>query len=435
MAIAKRPSPNETLAVRVEKYFPSKEILEAYPSPDPLSIQRREIFEKTLPGANFSLVYSHLENRLLIVPTWHPLNTTPIPTHGGDYGSGVFEGHSLEPVVRNGELTGANLILHEARMRRLERSLASRDFSLPVPIEEFSQGVKDLVSIIGDSVLISRQGIPCRAYVRPEARPGMGGFGLGVRKEHLIDAGVVAWNWPYYFKDPERAYQGSGLVLAAFPEQRLAKIKGKHASNYGEAGVIGNRARRMEGVDEALYFGPYLVRPRTRRKEQINLDVGGQAHELLKFGVLADGPGEEIFAITSGGEIWYPPMDVNRLGGTTLDYLVKHIAPALIIPTDERPFSLFDVKTGLIRSLLFAGNAARLAPIGEIRMYKGISEEPLDTLKLEISPLARELVSRYEAEVTAQIAPSHSSLLTPVDICEGFKARRKLLDIYMPWFL
>lgn len=432
MAIPERVVESETLARTVEKYLPSKEILEAYPFPDPISLDRKAVFEDKHPGSKYSLVYFHREGKLVIVPTWHPINTTPIPTHGGDYASGAFEGHSLEPVVKDGEIVGANLILHEKRMARLKKSVEARDFSLPVSLSELSQGISDLASILGEDILRSPAGVPCRAYVRPEARPGAGGLGLGVKKDHQIDTSVLCWNWPSYFTDPERVYQGSGLVAIAFPEQRLEKITGKHASNYGAAGTIGNRARALGG-DEAIYFGPYLVRPVDRKMEDIQIHSKHDISELLRFGVLADGPGEEIFAITSSGEIWYPPMNVNKLGGTTLNYLIEHIAPNLNIVTRERPFNLLDIETGLIVSLLFAGNAARLAPIGEVRVFGGNSQEPWVTVHLTVSPIARRLMARYEAEVRAQIAPSHPSLLTPVDLSVGKQARKVLDKVYKKW--
>lgn len=435
VAIGERVVSSESLAQTIEKYLPKKETLEAYLYPDPVSLERKKIFEEKLPGAKYALVNSIVDKKLVLVPTWHPLNTTPIPTHGADYGSGAFEGGSAEPVVNeDGEIVGANIILHEPKMRRLFESAKARDFPLSVPLEDFSRGIIDLVSVQGFGALISAKGVPCRAYIRPEARPGIGSFGVGVKKGHLIDMACVSWNWPYYFKDPERVYKGSGLVVALTPEQRLPRITGKHASNYGEAGVVGNRARDVYGVDEALYLGPYLIEPIGRRRKYIdNQDPTLSTRDLLDFGVIADGPGEEVFAITDNGEIWYPPMDVNRLGGTTLSYLTDYMIPTMGKWSNEARFSLSDIKRGKIVCLLFVGNAAKIAPIGEIRVFDAKSTSPLETIKLEIPPLARELMERYEAEILGRIPPSHASLLTPVNLAEGLEARKVLDKVYSAW--
>lgn len=426
----------ETLAQRIEKYLPLKETLEAYPYPDPVSQERKKIYEEKLPSIKYALVHSIVDKKLVLVPAWHPLNTTPIPTHSGDYGSGAFEGSSVEPVVGEDEtIVGANLVLHEPRMQRLLKSVAARDFSLSVSISELSQGIKDLVAVQGIETLISSEGVPCHAYLRLEARPGLGSFGVGVKKGHLIDMAVISWSWPYYFKDPERVYKGSGLVVALTPEQRLNKITGKHASNYGEAGVVGNRAREQYGADEALYLGPYLMEPFSRRRRYVNSqDPTVPIKELLNFGVIADGPGEEVLAITREGEIWYAPMDVNRLGGTTLSYLTDYMIPSMGKWSNEARFCLNDIKLGKIISLLFVGNAVGIAPIGEIRVFDAKSTTPLETIKLEIPRLARELMERHKAEISGRIPPSHPSLLTPVNLTEGLEARKVLDKVYSAWF-
>ena len=427
-------TPKESLANRITAYLPQKEILAAYEKPDPQSLGRKKIYKKNFPGADYVTVYSTLDEKIVIVPAWHPLNTSSMNSHAGDYGTGIFEGESMEPVYEGQEITGANIILHGPRMERMGRSLKGRLFDLPISHSDFSQAIIDLSAVLGEGVLRDKDGRPTRAYIRPEARPGLGGLGVSLKDDHQIEAGTVMLNWPVYFSDPERVYRGSGLVVAALPEQRLFEIQGKHASNYGAAGRLGKTVKELGEIDEALYFAPYLFNSKTGEKTYINAKAGKEeAALLLESGALADGPGEEMFAITAEGDLFFLPMDVNRLGGTTLKYIVDHLAPKLKIATHERPFTLKDVREGRVISLGFAGNAARIAPIGEIKLFDG-GRQNVENLHLEIAEPLKMLVEEYEAEVSGKTLPSHPALLTPVDLKGGEKARQTLDGVYAGWF-
>src|ERR1041385_7233940 len=129
---------------------------------------------------------------------------------------------------------------------------------------------------------------------------------------------------------------------------------------------------------------------------------------------LADGPGEEILAVTKDGTLLIPPMDVNRLGGTTAAYVRDHLAPALGVATEERAFNLAQVRDGEIIGLFFAGNASRLAAIGEVRLHDAAGN-PLDKIVVGVPDEVRALIDQYEAEVRGMIPPSDNSLLVPVD--------------------
>ena len=149
--------------------------------------------------------------------------------------------------------------------------------------------------------------------------------------------------------------------------------------------------------------------------------------------VLADGPGEEVAAFTPRGDLWIPPMDVNRLGGTTLAYVERYLASKLGIRTFVRPFSLRNIMQREIETLIYLGNAARIAPIGEIKVFDS-ENNPLYLFRRKIGYAARKLVDGCEQEVSAQIEPAHPSLLTPVDLESGKKARGVLDGKYSGWF-
>lgn len=428
-------SRREGLIDRVWAYFPPKEILEEYKNPRYKNREVEAVAKKEFPGAKYALVNLSGTDRFVIVPVWHDLNFELEETPGKHYGQTIFEGMSVEPETDSlGNITGANLVLFEDRIKRFERSSLSQGLKIPFSVSSFSQAIKDLIAISGEDILRDKEGSPSRAYLRPALTRGKGRWGVTGSPDQENTASVFVWNWAHYLKDPERIYKGDGLVVAAFlDEQRLSKIHGKEAGNYSHAGVVGKRARNL-GADEALYFGPYLIRPVLKAIRYINFQEGERAQEKIrKYGVIADGPGEDVAAVTRSGRIIYPPLNVNRLSGTTLNYLVKYLAPGMGVETRENPFSLEDIRRGEIVSLMFTGNAARIAPIGQIRVYDS-GNKVLETLNLKISPIVRRIVGQYENEVRGVVAPSHNSLLTPINLEEGREARKILDEIYKGWF-
>jgi len=425
----------ETLPERVSQYIPSKERLQQYPSPTADHLASKEILRPDLSGASFVSTHNSADQQIYIIPPWHPLNFSPIiPHHGGDYGSGVFEGGSLEPVVEAGEIVGANLILHSIRMRRFQWSMNNRSFDIP-SLDRLDLAIRDLAAILAPNVLKTADGIPSRAYVRPSARPGSGALGIGLKPEHAIEHSAYITNWPSYFPDADRVYQGSGLVIAALPEQRSIPLTGKHASNYGEAGRVGNTARAL-GVDEALYFAPYLVSGDWENRNKgryMNFQEPGIYEEQFAKVALADGPGEGIIAISNDGKLIVPPLDVNQLPSTTMMYITNFLAPSLGFNVEEKAFCLKDIQEENIVSMAYVGNAARIAPVGEIKVHQGADDQScLQSLQLDVQPM-KPLVRKYEQEVRGEIEPSDPCLLTPVEFETGKQAAAILEETFADW--
>lgn len=431
---------SETVLDRVTSYLPPTEILLDYPGPKILDRERREQYQQSRPGCDYALVT--YKGNMVIVPAWHPLNLESQTNHGGQYGTGMFEGGSVEPVVgESGGIVDANAILFARRGNRMFNwSIPGRPGIHPqVSREIFDQAVLDYAAIIGTHALVSPDGVASRAYLRPSIVPGEGPLGIGI-KNQTINANGEVWNWPSYFPDANRVYRGKGLILAAGPNQRLQAIHGKHASNYGDAARVGNQARDV-GADEGLYFAPYPVNRDRSRGREVILDYhkdDPNLPDIMKKLAIADGPGEEIMAVTRDGKLWVPPMDVNRLGGTTAQYIVDHMAATVGLTAEERRFSLNDIATpenpdGRIIGLFFAGNASRIAPIGQIRLH-GFNGEAFGEYDLQIPEVVRRLVDQYEGEVKGLIPPSDLSLLTPIDLEAGQKAREILDEIYAAWF-
>ena len=133
----------------------------------------------------------------------------------------------------------------------------------------------------------------------------MEGYGISMRSDYKIDAAIITWAWPDYL-DPTM-YRDGGIA-GINGKQRLSKVTGKNASNYGEGPVDGQEMRNL-GNNELIYLAPYLI----NKDGFMYWADPGNVKLKMRDGVLADGPGEEVFAITKDGKkLIYPPMRVNR---------------------------------------------------------------------------------------------------------------------------
>lgn len=367
--------------------------------------------EKYLPGAKYASIYFHEEGRMILVPP--ELTIISQFGHAIDYASGVFEGGS---VVIN-ETTGQpNIILNQPRLERLfDRSLPSRNLQSSINPAEMAQAIHELITANGLDLFRHPDGQTpgyVRAYIRPSIQPAsLAGYGISRRPGYPVDVGIAVWAWPDYLP-PELAQNGG--VAAITGHQRLFPITGKHASNYGAASVEGTLARSL-GCDELIYLAPYLIDKSGHLYWQ---DPNCQGIKL-EDGVIADGPGEECLALTADQTtIVYPPMRVNRLGGTVLAYIIEHMAKSLGLVTQEKDITLRDLQNGKYAGLAMVGNAVKVTPMRELNLYSGNSLR--DVIELfpsgDVPEMLELLKQRWEGETRGLIQPSHESLLTPVNL-------------------
>jgi branched-subunit amino acid aminotransferase/4-amino-4-deoxychorismate lyase len=368
-------------------------------------------------------------DKMVICPPHSILNLAPNQQHRADYATGIWEGSSAEPILdKNNKIVDVNVILHRPRVARLTRSSRARGFNSPVSLEKFSQSILDIVAVHGFDMLFADDGTPTRAYIRPSMGTGVGPWGVSFKSDYFIESSALAFRWGSYFPDAARiAKEGAKAVITGV--QRMFPIMGKHASNYGAASMDGGIARSLQ-YDELIYLAPYGLK-------NGELDFGiRNFDELIRYGVFSDGPGEEIFAILKDGEtLIYPPMRVNRLGGTVLDYIVKHLAPALGLKVREQDITLEQIRKGEIVGLAFVGNAVKVSPIGKIDIVKPSAEtqsgEKIETLvDFGIHPVVAKIRDQFADELSGKKKPSHESLLTPIDLAWGKEFRERLDDFW-----
>lgn len=386
----------------------------------------KERCQRNFPGTSYAVFWHHRQRRMIAAPP-HLILSSPF-SHALDYGSGLFEGSSA---IMN-ERTGIpQIILLDPRNDRLfNRSLPARGYQSPVSRTEFRQAQLDFVAINGSDLfqnpdLTSPQKL-VRAYIRPTVHPaGLGGYGISLKKDQPIDAAVITWPWPDYLNP--KIYTEGG-VAAITGEQRLFKITGKHASNYGTASIEGSVARDL-GANELIYLAPYLINQNGYIFWANPEDQG----KKLFYGTLADGPGEEIVALTADMKtLVYPPMRVNRLGGTVLDYVRLFMAPKLKLETKEKDITLRDLGSNEYAAVGLIGNAVKIAPIRLIELYdKGCRLDAIELFeKGKIPEPLQKLMDRWDQETRGLIDPSHPSLATPVDVAKGQKLRKILDEIF-----
>src|SRR5437868_6148031 len=103
---------DHALATRINDYLPPSEVMEL--RPDVIDLRLRNEYHQSRPGDDFALVL--YEGRLVIVPSWHPLNQTPKTANASVYGTGAMETLICEPVLdKNGfsseqDIHAANII-------------------------------------------------------------------------------------------------------------------------------------------------------------------------------------------------------------------------------------------------------------------------------------------------------------------------------------
>ena len=165
---------SEGINQRIHGYLLSPENQKAYLFPDPLSKLRRAEFRTHFFGAKYVLAYSQLEERLVLVPPGHPINTTSLYAHSLIYGSAAFEGLRVRRDV-NGV---PNVILFKPRvLERLPWSLRGRDITLPIPLADYAQGILDMLAVQVDDILTGPNGEQGEAYLRPTVLIGVNGIG------------------------------------------------------------------------------------------------------------------------------------------------------------------------------------------------------------------------------------------------------------------
>ncbi len=245
--------------------------------------------------------------------------TTHVMAHALHYGSSVFEGIRCYETPH-----GPAIFRLSDHNRRLFASAKIYDMVIPYTVDELNAACREVIKRNGFS----------KAYLRPVAYRGLGGFGLSA--DTPIDVAVATW--------PMGAYLGEGVLEQGIDAcvsswQRFAPntipAGAKAGGNYLSGQLVAREARR-------LGFGEGIA--------------------LASTGLLSEGAGENLFLVFDG-TLHTTPVSAALLNGLTRNTIIQ-LARANGIEVVER--DLPREYLYLCDELFMCGTAAEITPIRSV---------------------------------------------------------------------
>lgn len=246
--------------------------------------------------------------------------TTHILSHALHYGTAVFEG--IRCYKTN---SGSAVFRLKEHMERFDRSAALIMMDLPYTIEELLDATSELIH---KNELKS-------CYVRPIAYRGYGSIGVNPRPAP-IDVAIAVWPWDAYL-GVEAMENGLKAGISSWRQRSINSTPGaiKSSASYLNSGLA-----HMEAIDHGY----------------------GEAILLNESGVVAEGSGENIFAVKKG-KLKTPPLSDGVLEGITRDSVIQ-LARYFDYEVEEASLARTDLYGA--DEVFFTGTAAEVTPIANI---------------------------------------------------------------------
>ncbi len=259
-----------------------------------------------------------------------------VGVHGLHYGSGVFEGIRCY----DGPKGPAVFRLGE-HMQRLHNSAHLLHMQIPFSVDELRAATNEL---------IGANGLP-ECYIRPIAFYGYGQLGVSARG-NPIETVIMSWPWGSYLG--EEALK-SGIRAKISSWQRVPPNVVPHVAKA--TGVYLNSMLAVTEANNAGYDEAILLTPE---------------------GTVADGSGENIFAVRDG-VIYTPDLATGILPGITRD-TISQIASDLGYSVVEKALIRSDLY--LADEVFMCGTAAEVTPLRSVDDYEiGVGEVTLQLQK------------------------------------------------------
>ena len=245
--------------------------------------------------------------------------TVHVMAHGLHYGSSVFEG------IRSYATPDGQAIFRLTdHLKRLYASAKIYDMYMPYDVPTLAQACRDVITANGLE----------KAYLRPIAYRGLGGFGLSA--DTPTDLAIAAWHMgPYLGPDVLEA----GIDACVSSWQRFAPntipAGAKAGGNYLSGQLVAREARR-------LGFGEGIA--------------------LASTGLLSEGAGENLFLVIDGA-LHTTPISAALLNGITRNSIIT-LAKANGIECVERDIPREYLY--LCDELFMCGTAAEITPIRSV---------------------------------------------------------------------
>lgn len=245
--------------------------------------------------------------------------TVHVMAHGLHYGSSVFEGIRSYPTPN-----GQAIFRLTDHLKRLYASARIYEMAMPYDLATLAQGCRDVITANGLE----------RAYLRPIAYRGLGGFGLSA--DTPTDVAIAAWHMGPYL-GPDVLETGIDACVSSW--QRFAPntipAGAKAGGNYLSGQLVAREARR-------LGFGEGIA--------------------LASTGLLSEGAGENLFLVIDGA-LHTTPVSAALLNGITRNSIIT-LAKANGIDVVER--DLPREYLYLCDELFMCGTAAEITPIRSV---------------------------------------------------------------------
>jgi branched-chain amino acid aminotransferase len=261
-----------------------------------------------------------------------------VGAHGLHYGSGVFEGIRCYETA-----SGPAVFRLTDHLKRFEASARLLDMQLPYTVDELRDASFELIGV---------NGLP-ECYLRPIAFYGYGELGVSAAS-NPVDTVIMSWPWGAYLgedglKNGIRAKISSWQRIGPNVIPHVAKATGVYLNSM-LAVTEANRA----GYDEAIL--------------------------LTAEGFVADGSGENVFAIKNG-VITTPPLSTSILPGITRDCVIQ-IAQDL--GYEVREANLIRSDLYLADEAFMTGTAAEVTPLRSV-----------DDSEIGVGPITLEIQRTY----------------------------------------
>jgi branched-chain amino acid aminotransferase len=250
-----------------------------------------------------------------------------ILTHALHYGTGIFEG------IRSYETdNGVSIYRLDDHVKRFFQSAKIYSMDLGYSEKEIKDAIIECVDVNDER----------DSYIRPLAFYANTKLGLHP-SEPKISISIITTKLDLYMgstTDGIRAKISPWRKIDSTALPSMAKGTGQYLSSY-----LSSHDAKQDGYNEAIL--------------------------LDKSGFVAEGPGENIFAV-KGDKIFTPSLEAPILAGITRDTVIRMMEEEN--PVIEKRIGLSELLTA--DEAFFAGTAAEITPISEISGYKLKSSLP-----------------------------------------------------------
>jgi branched-chain amino acid aminotransferase len=243
-----------------------------------------------------------------------------VMSHGLHYGFSIFEGIRCFRAAK-----GTAVFRLREHLERFRDSAKIYEMHLPYSVAELTTAVLDLGRAIGAP----------EAYIRPIAFTGYGEMGLDPTGSR-VQVAIGMWPWGAYLGESGVAH-GVRATVSSWTrvDSRSLPPQAKCAANYANS-ILAKLEAKAGGYDEALL--------------------------LNSAGIVAEGPGENVFRVRNG-ILSTPPASSGILRGVTRDTVVQ-LAQEAEIPYQRTGFTREELFTA--DELFYTGTAAGITPIREV---------------------------------------------------------------------